>query len=172
MTPINGAGCLKVTERNIDELFDRMEILEAMYRYCSAADRNEPEGMIEIFVPDAVIDYIPDQPSIHGTAALSEMLHAFLGNVVSGSHYITNPLFNFKSPDEALLGCYMYSWQRFKGYPGEADVHRWGRYELRWVRTDDGWKINYLRLLSAGEYGGTRIAEQIGRTPVPTIDHE
>lgn len=159
-------------ERNLDELYDRNDILEVMYRYCSAADRSEPAGMLECFLPDALISYIPDEPTMRGTAELSAMLNAFLGDVISGSHFITNPLFEFRGRDEALLGCYMYSWQRFRGYPGVSDVHRWGRYELRFVRIGGAWKISHLRLLSAGEYGGTRIAEQMGRRPLPIMDIE
>lgn len=160
-----------MTGRNLDLLFDKQDILETLYRYCSAADRSEPAGMLEAFVEDCIVCYDPALPPMRSRQALSDMLYAFLGNTVSGSHYITNPLFDFVGPDEALLGCYMYSWQRFAGYPAEADVHRYGRYELRWVRTGEGWKISHLRLLSAGELGGgTRIAEQMGRQPTPIMD--
>jgi hypothetical protein len=159
-----------MTNRTIDELFDRQDILELLYRYCSAADRNEPPGMLAAFVEDCVVSYVPDAEPMRGKAALGEMLRAFLGNVVSGSHYVTNPVFEFVGPGEALLGCYMYSWQRFTGYPALADVHRYGRYELRFVRTGEGWRITHLRLLSAGEFGGERIAEQMGRAATPIMD--
>ncbi|HET9694635.1 MAG TPA: hypothetical protein VFP48_09620, partial [Steroidobacteraceae bacterium] len=56
-----------------------------------------------------------------------------------------------------------YSWQRFKAHPVAADCHRYGRYELRVVRTSEGWKLSRLNLLSAGEYGGSRLGEQFGR---------
>lgn len=160
-----------MTNRNVAELFDRQDILELLYRYCSAADRSEPAGMLEAFTDDAIISYVPDIEPMHGKQALSDMLHAFLGNTVSGSHYITNPLFDFVGPNEALLGCYMYSWQRFAGWPAEADVHRYGRYEIRFVREGGRWWITHLRLLSAGELGGgARIGEQMGREPTPILD--
>lgn len=159
-----------MTGRNIAELFDRQDILELLYRYCSAADRNEPPGMLEAFVDDCIVSYVPDAEPMRGKQALSDMLFAFLGAVISGSHYIANPVFEFLGADEALLGCYMYSWQRFTGYPQVEDVHRYGRYEIRFLRTGDGWKITHLRLLSAGEFGGDRIAEQMGRRCTPILD--
>lgn len=157
-------------DRNIDQLFDKMEILEMLYRYCSAADRSDPAGMLVAFTADCVVNYDPAAPIMHGRQALSDMLYSFLGAVVSGSHYINNPIFEFTGPDEVLLGCYMYSWQRFTGYPMVSDVHRWGRYEIRLERIDGAWLINHMRLISAGEYGGARIAEQMSRGPLPTLD--
>jgi hypothetical protein len=157
-------------DRNIDRLFDQMEILDRLYRYCSAADRSDPPGMLGAFSEDCTVNYDPAAPVMRSRQELSDMLHAFLGAVISGSHYVTNPIFEFIDADEALLGCYMYSWQRFAGYPAIADVHRWGRYEIRLRRTDGEWLITHMRLLSAGEYGGDRIAEQMSRGPVPILD--
>jgi len=63
------------------------------------------------------------------------------------------------------------SWRvRFTGFPVTADCHRWGRYENRFVRTPDGWRMDRLTLVSAGEYGGARIGEQLGRTFPPSFD--
>lgn len=154
----------------IDQLLDQAEILDLLYRYCSAADRSEPAGMLPAFTEDCRVSYDPALPVMASRQELSDMLYKFLGVTVSGTHYITNPIFEFQDTDEVLLGCYMYSWQRFTGWPAVSDVHRWGRYELRLVRTGEGWRISHMRLLSAGEYGGARIGEQMGRQPIPMMD--
>ena len=159
-----------MTRPTIEQLLDRAEILDLLYHYCSAADRSEPAGMLPVFTEDCRVSYDPALPVMRGRRELGEMLDRFLGVTVSGTHYITNPIFDFRGPDEALLGCYMYSWQRFASFPATADVHRWGRYEIRLVRTGDGWRISHMKLLSAGEYGGARIAEQMGRRPTPIMD--
>lgn len=155
-----------MAERNIDEIFDRIDILESIYRYCSAADRFEPDAMVAEFTPDATVSYMPDQPPMNMTELLA-MLKGFLCDVASGSHHITNPVFDFHTPGEAKLGCYLFSWQRFKEFPRVADIHRWGCYELHWVRLDGAWKMKHMELITAGEYGGTRLGEQMGRDFFP-----
>ena len=155
-------------EETVQALKDRYDILETKYAYCRYADDNDHEGMLSVMTDDCVVDYIPGgEATLRGKTELRAMLVEFLGNVVSGWHLIGNPEFHFESADRVAVKAYMYSWQRFKGHPMTADCHRWGRYEDLFVRTDTGWKIAQLRLFSAGEYGGERIAEQFGRAFPP-----
>jgi hypothetical protein len=125
-------------ETAVQELKDRVDILETMYEYCRHADNLNPDGMVALFVDDCVANFVPgsDDYLLHGKAELTRM----------------------------------YSWQRFTGHPMTADCHRWGRYENRFLRTPDGWRIARLKLISAGEYGGARIGEQLGRPFPPTFE--
>ncbi len=156
-----------MSEDKINILLDKTDILEVMYSYCDAADRNDPPGMIKHFSEDCTVNYVPDEPTWKSKDELFAHLNKFLGAVISGSHYITNPRFTFVTGDEVLLACYMYSWQRFNGYPVLADAHRFGRYEVRFIRNGGGWLITHMQLLSAGELGGLRIAEQMNRVYPP-----
>jgi len=159
-------------EQTVRRLQDRVEIEELTYRYCRHADLLDGPAMAALFVEDCVTQFIHNDPKavLYGRAALEDFLNMALGGTVSGSHHIANVELIFDSDDAVTAHMYMYSWQRFTGFPVTADCHRWGRYENRYVRTKDGWRFTHLRLLSAGEYGGARICEQMGRPFPPTFD--
>jgi hypothetical protein len=152
----------------VRKLQDRVDILETMHAYCRHADNLDGDAMSALFVEDCVANFVPggDEMVLRGRRALNEFLNMALGGTVSGSHHIANEELIFETPDRVVLHCYMYSWQRFTGFPVTADCHRWGRYENRFVRTDGGWRMDRLKLISAGEYGGARIGEQL-RRPFP-----
>jgi hypothetical protein len=159
-------------EQTVRRLQDRVDILETMYAYCRHADRLDGDAMSALFVDDCVCTFIPggEATTLRGRRALNDFLNMALGGTVSGSHHIANEELIFETPDRVVLHAYMYSWQRFTGFPVTADCHRWGRYENRFVRTADGWRMDRLTLVSAGEYGGARIGEQLGRTFPPQFD--
>lgn len=159
-------------EDTVRELKDRVDILETMHEYCRHADNLDPASMVALFVDDCVANFVPggDENILRGKDQLMKMLSGALEITVSGSHHISNAEIRFDTPDRVTFHCYMYSWQRFTGFPVTADCHRWGRYENRFVRTPDGWRLSRLKLVSAGEYGGARIGEQLGRPYPPTFE--
>ena len=159
-------------ENTIRELKDRVDIHETMYEYCRHADNLDAPSMVNLFTDDCVACYVPgnDDYLLRGKQQLTKMLTDALAVTVSGSHHISNVELKFQTPDEVIFFSYMYSWQRFTGFPVTADCHRWGRYENRFVRTPQGWRISHMRLLSAGEYGGARIGEQLGQPYPPSFE--
>lgn len=159
-------------EAVVRRLQDRVDILGTMHAYCRHADNLDGDGMAALFVEDCVANFVPggEETILRGRAALNAFLNTALAVTVSGSHHIANEELVFETPDRVILHCYMYSWQRFEGFPVTADCHRWGRYENRFVRTDAGWRMDRLKLLSAGEYGGARIGEQLGRPFPPKFE--
>ncbi|MDB5432991.1 MAG: hypothetical protein JWP35_4107 [Caulobacter sp.] len=159
-------------EEIVRELKDRVDIQEVMHEYCRHADNLDAKSMVDLFVDDCVACYVPgsDDYILRGKRQLTKMLSDALAVTVSGSHHISNVEIAFDTPDQATFFSYMYSWQRFTGFPTTADCHRWGRYEMRFVRTPAGWRMARLILLSAGEYGGARMGEQLGRPFPPTFE--
>jgi len=160
-------------EDMVRRLGDRVDVLETMYAYCRHADQLNGDAMADLFTRDCVANFIPaggEDTMLRGQDALRTFLKGALGVTVSGSHHISNAELIFETPDRVILHCYMYSWQRFTGFPGTADCHRWGRYENRFVRTPDGWRMDRLTLISAGEYGGARIGEQLDRPHPPRFE--
>jgi hypothetical protein len=158
--------------QTVKRLTDRLDIQELMARYCRHADLLDGAGMAACFTQDCVVAYVPGAiaPPARSKEELLGFLNAYFPNSVSSTHYITNVELIFETDDRVVAHTYMYSWQRFKGYPAAADCHRYGRYEFRIVRTEDGWRFSRLNLLSAGEYGGARIAEQFNRPWPPRFD--
>lgn len=170
--PSNAARPAMSLEATVRQLKDRVDILETMHAYCRHADNLDGDRMAALFTEDCVTRFIPGRGDtvLQGRRALNDFLNSALGVTVSGSHHIANEELIFETPDRVILHCYMYSWQRFTGFPDTADCHRWGRYENRFVRTPDGWRMDRLTLVSAGEYGGARMGEQLGRPFPPVFD--
>jgi hypothetical protein len=159
-------------ENTVRELKDRVDILETMHAYCRHADNLDAPSMVFLFTDDCVANFVPggEETMLRGKGPLTKMLTDALAGTLSGSHHISNAELIFDTPDRVTLHCYMYSWQRFTGFPVTADCHRWGRYENRFVRTTEGWRLDHLKLLSAGEYGGARFGEQLGRPFPPRFE--
>lgn len=158
-------------EATVKRLADRAEIHEVLYGYCRNADLLNAQGMAAYFTDDCVVAYVLPNviPAFRGKRELIKFLEEYFPNTVSSSHHIANVELLFDSSDQVTAHTYMYSWQRFKTFPAAADCHRWGRYEVRFVRTPAGWRMSHMQLLSAGEYGGARIAEQFGRPWPPAF---
>jgi hypothetical protein len=152
-------------EQKLQRLGDRLDIQELMARYCRHADLLDADGMAACFTDDCVVAYVPASMAAPARSKkeLLGFLRQYFPNSVSSTHYITNIELIFDTSDTVTAHTYMYSWQRFVGYPAAADCHRYGRYEFQVVRSPQGWLFSRLNLLSAGEYGGTRIAEQFNR---------
>lgn len=159
-------------EQTVQRLQDRVDITEVMSAYCRHADRLDTENMASMFIDDCIVTYVPKEmaPAFKGKAELKKFLNEYFPNTHSSSHHIANVELLFDTNDQVTAHTYMYSWQRFKGFPAAADCHRWGRYEMRFVRTASGWLIARLHLVSVGEYGGARIAEQFGRAWPPNFE--
>lgn len=159
-------------EQKIQRLTDRLDINELMGRYCRHADLLDAEGMAGCFTDDCIVAYVPASVAAPARSKkeLLGFLNAYFPNSVSSTHYITNVELVFDTSDQVRAHTYMYSWQRFKGYPAAADCHRYGRYEFQILRAPQGWRFSRLNLLSAGEYGGDRIAEQFNRPWPPSFN--
>ncbi|MFK7829907.1 MAG: nuclear transport factor 2 family protein [Congregibacter sp.] len=135
-------------EAAVRDLVDRQSISELIYAYCECFDRNDPEGVAELFTPDAVIDYNPDTANIVG-AELADTIAVGLRDLFSAtSHHVSNVMITMEGPDTARSLCYIDAWHRY--HSGAPDGFLWGRYKNRFIRTDAGWRISHLLLQGAG----------------------
>ena len=108
--------------------------------------------MLSVFTADCVAVYRPeDDDECRGIESLREFYAKAQAVVTSSSHHLSNIEIVFQTPDRAAMYSYLYSWQRFTGYPTTKDRHRWARYEDIFVRTPEGWRQSELRYLVAGE---------------------
>ena len=156
----------------VQRLQDRLDIQELLAGYCRHADLLDAQGMASYFTEDCIVAYVPPDRGapLEGKRALLDFLLGYFPNTVSSSHHIANVELFFDAADQATAHTYMYSWQRFKNAPAVADCHRWGRYELRLLRSKQSWRMSHLRLVTAGELGGTRIGEHFGRPWPPRFE--
>jgi ketosteroid isomerase-like protein len=173
---MKGYHALTLEER-IQRLEDLEFIKEIMHQYAHCADSCDPDGMIACFTDDCKNSYFIDDSSTNYKAPVFNkretyhyLIERLIDYVVSASHHISNEQIFLETKDTAIAYMYMYSWQRFINHPQRPDMHRWGRYEIFYVKEEDGeWRIKNLQLLAAGEYNGNRLTEQFNRywPPVP-----
>jgi ketosteroid isomerase-like protein len=156
---VNGGTMLH--EEDVARLLDREAVVAVKLAFARAADAGDAHAMVASFAADAVAVYEPARP-IAGRGSIRDWYAGALGPVVASSHQLTNFEVDFPSASEAVLRCYLYSWQRFDPATGRADRHRWARYVDTFRRTTEGWLLTSLRLLTAGEtpdVPGDRVGE-------------
>lgn len=135
-------------EAAVRELIDRQAITELIYAYCERFDRNDPEGVAELFTADAIIDYNPDTPNITGAEMAGTIAIGLRDIFAATSHHVSNVMITFESSDTARSLCYVDAWHRY--HSGTPDGYLWGRYVNRYRRTGAGWRITSLLLQAAG----------------------
>lgn len=142
---------------------NRHAIADQIYRYARAADAQDADGMAGVFTLDCEAHYSAVFPVAYGRQMLRDFCAANLSRQAS-SHHMSGIEYDFVSSDAARTHHYLYSWERFIDYPAKPDRHRWGRYHLEWRCIDGTWLISRLELLVAGELGGDRLGESVGRS--------
>ena len=138
-------------ETTVQELVDRQAITELIYNYCECFDRNDPDGVAELFTPDAIIDYNPDTPNITGAEMAGTIAEGLRDTFAATSHHVSNVTITLEGSDTARSLCYVDAWHRYRN--GSPDGYLWGRYLHRFRRTEAGWRITSLLLQSAGTIG-------------------
>lgn len=135
-------------EATVRELVDRQAITGLIHGYCERFDRNDPEGVAELFTPDAIVDYNPDTPNITGAELAGTIAIGLRDTFVATSHHVSNVTIEFEGSDTARSLCYVDAWHRYRN--GAPDGYLWGRYLNRYRRTGAGWRITSLLLQAAG----------------------
>ncbi|MGB5346674.1 MAG: nuclear transport factor 2 family protein [Woeseia sp.] len=132
----------------VQELVDRQAITDLIYAYCERFDRNDPDGVAELFTLDAIIDYNPDTADISGAELASTIAVGLRDTFAATSHHVSNVMITFEGSDTARSLCYVDAWHRYRS--GAPDGFLWGRYLHRFRRSEAGWRISALLLQAAG----------------------
>ncbi|MFN2329168.1 MAG: nuclear transport factor 2 family protein [Chromatocurvus sp.] len=135
-------------ECTLREFVDRQAITDLIHAYCERFDRNDPEGVAELFTPDAIIDYNPDTPNIVGAEMAQTIAVGLRDLFAASSHHVSNIMITLEGENEARSLCYIDAWHRYRD--GSPDGFLWGRYVNRHQRTAAGWRITSLLLQGAG----------------------
>lgn len=137
------------------EVADKIEITEVLYRYGKALDACDKELLQrEVYAEDAVWE--GRAGFINGSEAISEMVVAILGGMESSLHYIHNPLVEVDG-DVARSTCYLHSVLYMTNqHTGENTLELGAVYHDQHKRTANGWRIARRRLefrFQKGNYG-------------------
>jgi ketosteroid isomerase-like protein len=126
---------------------DRIEIEALLHRYCRMLDAMELAVVPELFTPDCVVVYGPEERmQSRGSAALARSLRR-LGRFTRTSHHLSNVEIAFDADDAAHGTSYVLAWHQ------QADGSSrtlYGQYHDRFVRTAEGWRIAERRQFTNG----------------------
>jgi hypothetical protein len=113
--------------RRLEELADRLEIQELLYRYARGVDRRDWALVRSVYHPDAHDDHGNYKGGIDGFVASLEARHV---NIEQSMHVIANILIEFAGPDSALVESYFITYQRVLPEAGDARRNYHCREEL------------------------------------------
>jgi 3-phenylpropionate/cinnamic acid dioxygenase small subunit len=123
------------------EISDKLEITEVLYRYASALDGRKPELLRAVFLEDAIFTIGAGVGEFRGPDAIAEVVMEFLGGLETSQHIVTNPVIELDG-DRARSRCYLHAQHYLPDQrTGGNTLEIGGTYHDDLVRTDDGWRI-------------------------------
>ncbi len=137
-----------------DEIRDRTEITDVLYRYAVAIDTKDYDLLESVFTRDATIDYNVERGTKLPFPEMKEWLRQALRMFSTTHHSIANPLIEIDG-DSARSVCYLTAAHVQLTHEGETNyavLH--GHYSDRLVRTSEGWRIRE-RTLNGSHVEGT-----------------
>lgn len=120
---------------------DRLEIIELIHRYAAIIDLDRYEDIPRVFAPDARCDYgsmaafLGEDVHPTGIADIERWMRRYTANR-SSMHFMHNHVVDLVDADHA----------RMRNYLHNANSSITGIYETEARRTEDGWRLTFLRL--------------------------
>jgi 3-phenylpropionate/cinnamic acid dioxygenase small subunit len=130
-----------MTER--DELTDRQAIVDLTIAYCYALDDRRFDDLDEVFIPDATADL---GRRLDSRAAIKDRIRDALVPLDASQHLVATHQVRVDE-DRATGRCYLQAQHVRTGADGGSLFIVAGRYDDRYVRTADGWRIEHRSLV-------------------------
>jgi hypothetical protein len=125
----------------LQQLADREEIRELLYRYCRAVYRIDAPMGHSVWHRDGTADYGEAIYIGTGRGAIDLICQAHRG-MLNHSHQVTNITITLDG-DRAASESYVFATLRLAGEGSRMQGHVWGRYLDRWSRRDGRWGIDH-----------------------------
>jgi 3-phenylpropionate/cinnamic acid dioxygenase small subunit len=130
-----------VARYSAEELSDRLEIRELLDRYASIVDQRRWDALLEVFTPDAEVDYTSTGGKKGALEPVMEWLARALAPWPLNLHCVTNASIELDG-DRARSRCYFQApMGRMRPGGGQEIVTNAGWYDDDLVRTAAGWRI-------------------------------
>lgn len=131
-------------QRRLQRLEDKEAIVALLHRYCRLADNHQWDQYASCFVAGAVVQF-NDWDGVVGRENIAALISSAEERFQGQQHSLTNIELSIDS-DQATGTCYLW----FAATLDTSKPHEYhgfgGPYELRFRRTDGGWKIETLKL--------------------------
>ncbi|XVQ07568.1 nuclear transport factor 2 family protein [Spirillospora sp. CA-255316] len=153
----------------LEEIADRLEIQELMYRYGLAVDRRDWTLYRSVFTADAMIDYREVGGALADLETTVGFLSEVIGTFVGLQHNMTNHMVELAG-DTARACTYFTAYHSMLERGGESLIASGGFYDDELRRTPDGWRISRRR--EQGLWIDDACAKRYGPSPwYGTPDH-
>jgi 3-phenylpropionate/cinnamic acid dioxygenase small subunit len=132
----------------IRRLEDRAELGHLVHEYARVFDEGDHDAMADLFTEDARIDY---GPALGGVMHGRDAIRAWLRGIylfAKTSHHVSNHQIWFEDDDAARGVCYVLAWHEWSDDRPNSVLY--GRYEDRYLRTSEGWRIAERREVQHG----------------------
>lgn len=140
---------------------DRLEIVDLTHRYCWALDSRTWELLDDVFLPDATAE-LRSAPLI-GRDAIRDRIRNAISRLDATQHTVSNHLVTLGidgDADRASSRTYLHSQHVRAGVEGGELYVIAGRYEDELVRTPDGWRIAFRRLVTVWSEGNLDVVRK------------
>lgn len=128
-------------------LLDEREIEQLMVHYIDRVDANDPVGAAACFTPDGIGIYWGEY---QGREAIASRLREILDAFTATSHHLSNVAIQVDG-DVATAQSYVYAFHRT--VEDRSQLHVWGRWIDRLMRTQEGWRFAHREVLLVGRVG-------------------
>jgi hypothetical protein len=133
---------------------DRLAIVQLTIDYCWALDTGAWDDLRRVFTPDAVTDL-----GAGGQTGVEEIIgrvSSALGSLDDSQHMVSNHQITVDG-DEATGRCYLQA-QHIRHAASGSPLYTVGaRYEDRYVRTPDGWRIAERTIVPMWRDGNPKV---------------
>jgi len=137
-------------EQRLRRMEDYQEILELKARYCNTCDggwdrpSHDYDAAVDLFTEDAVWDGRPGLPCVEGLEAIRTLMKGFREKLPFIIHYVMNPIITIEGDTATGHWHAIIHYRRSKGSGTSYAI-----YEETYVRTENGWRIQSLRVKNA-----------------------
>ena len=139
-----------------DRPLDQAEIIQLTVDYCWALDTGAWDDLRRVFTPDAATDL--GAGGQNGIDEIIGRVSSALAPLDDSQHMVTNHQIRIDG-DEATGRCYLQAQHIRAGTEGGSTYTVGARYEDRYLRTADGWRIAARTIVPMWTAGNRRVFE-------------
>ncbi|MEX1105211.1 MAG: nuclear transport factor 2 family protein [Ilumatobacteraceae bacterium] len=138
---------------------DRIAIADVTHAYCWALDSKQFDLLDEVFLPNATAELL--SPLLEGRDTIRDRIRTALTPLDATQHIVTNHIVTVDG-DSATCQCYLHAQHVRAGTAGGDLFVIAGRYEDKLVRTSNGWRIVFRRLVQVWSDGNVEAVRPRG----------
>jgi ketosteroid isomerase-like protein len=141
-----------------DQLADRLAIIDVTIAYTWALDTHDWDALDDVFTPDATASLLVE---LEDREAIKERIRRALTPLDDSQHMVSNHDVRVDG-DTATSRCYLHAQHVRHAAEGGPNYIVAGRYEDRFTRAPDGWRIAHRTLTVMWTDGNRKVIRPDG----------